>query len=54
MDHIIETNNLSKKYGRQYALKDVSISIPKGSIFGLVGRNGAGKTTFMRVITGLQ
>lgn len=54
MDHIIETNKLSKKYGRQFALKDASISIPKGSIYGLVGRNGAGKTTFMRLITGLQ
>lgn len=54
MDHIIETNNLSKKYGKQFALKDASISIPKGSIYGLVGRNGAGKTTFMRLITGIQ
>jgi ABC-2 type transport system ATP-binding protein len=54
MKYIVETKNLCKKYGTFTALNGLSASIPKGSIYGLVGRNGAGKTTFMRIICGLQ
>ncbi len=54
MDAIVEVINVSKKYGKKKALDNVSLTIPKGSIYGLVGKNGAGKTTLMRLITGLQ
>ena len=54
MEYIVSANNISKKYKKFYALKDMSINIPKGSIYGLVGRNGSGKTTLIRVLCGLQ
>lgn len=53
MDYIIETKSLSKIYGRQKALDNVSIHVPKGSIYGLIGSNGAGKTTILKIISGL-
>ena len=53
MNNIVETVNLTKKYGEKRALDNVSIRIPQGEIYGLVGRNGAGKTTFMKIICGL-
>ena len=53
MSYILETNNLTKVYGRKKALNDVSIHVEEGDIYGLVGRNGAGKTTFMKVTSGL-
>ena len=40
----IEVNNISKYYGKVQALKDVSFSVNKGEIFGLIGPDGAGKT----------
>ncbi|MBQ8434736.1 MAG: ATP-binding cassette domain-containing protein, partial [Oscillospiraceae bacterium] len=52
MDYIIETKSLSKIYGRQKALDNVSIHVPKGSIYGLIGSNGAGKTTILKIISG--
>ena len=45
-DTILVTNNLTKKYGDKLAVDSASISIRKGAIFGLIGMNGAGKTTF--------
>lgn len=51
MQNIIEVKGLTKKYGDQYALKDVSLSIRKGEIYGLIGKNGAGKTTLIKIIT---
>ena len=53
MDYILETENLSKKYGRKRALDNVSIHVEQGDIYGLVGRNGAGKTTLMKIVCGL-
>ena len=50
---MIRTENLSKKFGDFTALKDVSCSISKGSIYGMVGSNGAGKSTFLRLINGV-
>ena len=54
MENIVETINLTKKYGDKYALDKVSVHVRKGEIYGLVGRNGAGKTTLMRIICGLS
>ena len=44
---------LSRSYGEVQALKDLNLSVPYGSIFGFLGRNGAGKTTAIRILTGL-
>ena len=54
MEFIMQTDKLTKTYGKKYACKDISISIRKGEIYGLIGRNGAGKTTIMRMISGLS
>ena len=50
---VLETFNLSKRYKKQWALKDVNIHISKGDIYGFVGENGSGKTTVIRLVTGL-
>ena len=52
-DWIIETKHLTKKYGNQTAVRDVNLHVEKGHIYGLLGRNGAGKTTIMKMILGL-
>jgi ABC-2 type transport system ATP-binding protein len=49
---ILKTNLLTKQYKKQKAVDGVSLEIPRGSIFGLIGKNGAGKTTFMRMVGG--
>jgi ABC-2 type transport system ATP-binding protein len=54
MEYIIETENLTKKYGKKKVLDSVSIHVSQGDIYGLVGRNGAGKTTLMKIISGLS
>ncbi|MGT2682450.1 ATP-binding cassette domain-containing protein [Streptococcus porci] len=53
MQNLLTINNISKRYGKQKALDEVSFSIKKGEILGLVGQNGAGKTTLIRVLIGL-
>jgi len=50
---MITTENLSKKYGSQTVLNIESLEIPKGQSFGLVGNNGAGKTTFFSLLLDL-
>lgn len=47
---ILSVQHIEKKYGDFIALNDVSITVPKGSIYGLMGPNGAGKTTLIRII----
>ena len=47
---ILSIENLSKSYGRIQALKGVSFSVPKGSVFGILGPNGSGKTTMLGII----
>jgi ABC-2 type transport system ATP-binding protein len=47
---IIETQGLSKTYGRFVALHEVNISVPNGSVFALMGANGAGKTTVIKIL----
>lgn len=54
MEYVLRTNALCKQYGRSKVLDELSMNVPKGSIYGFVGRNGAGKTTLIRLICGLQ
>jgi ABC-2 type transport system ATP-binding protein len=49
---LIEVSNLTKKYGKHEAVKDLSFHVEKGQIYGFLGPNGAGKSTTMNVITG--
>lgn len=51
---ILKATGLCKDYGKKSVLHNVDFTINKGDIYGLVGKNGAGKTTIMRIITGLQ
>lgn len=51
---MIEIKNLSLKYGGREVLKDLNLNIDSGKIIGLVGENGTGKSTLMRVLTGLE
>ncbi len=50
---VIETQGLTKRYGRTWALRGLDIEVGQGQIYGLLGPNGAGKTTAIRVLTGL-
>lgn len=50
---IVETNNLSKCYGTNMVVNHVNIHVKRGSIYGLLGRNGAGKTSIMKMMLGL-
>lgn len=52
-DYVIETKELTKVYGDQTAVNAVNLHVKKGKIYGLLGRNGAGKTTIMKMILGL-
>lgn len=49
----LQTYNISKKYGKIIALDNVNLQIEKGQIYGLIGLNGSGKSTFMRIVCGL-
>ncbi len=53
-DIIINTENLTKKFGNFTAVDSISFSVKKGEIFGFLGANGAGKTTAMRMLCGLS
>jgi len=53
VENIIKIRNLSKNYGTVKALDNVTLSVPKGSIFGYLGPNGAGKTTTLKILMGL-
>ena len=50
MNYVMETQNLSKKYQNVTVVDHVNLHIPKGKIYGLLGRNGAGKTTIMKMM----
>ena len=54
MEYVLQTQSLSKHYGHFKALDNLTMRVPKGSIYGFVGKNGAGKTTLIRLICGLQ
>ena len=53
MEYLLSTNGLTKRYGRKNAVDHVNLHIRQGAIYGLIGRNGAGKTTILRMIAGL-
>lgn len=53
MDYILRTFDIVKKYKNQYALNKINMNIKQGDIYGFVGENGSGKTTIIRLITGL-
>jgi ABC-2 type transport system ATP-binding protein len=53
MDTLIQARGLNLRYGRKTALDDVSFSVPKGRVVGLLGHNGAGKTSLMKALVGL-
>ncbi len=53
MEYILRTYNISKKYKNHLVLNKVNINIQRGDIYGFVGENGSGKTTIIRLITGL-
>ncbi|MCF7972896.1 MAG: ABC transporter ATP-binding protein [Phycisphaerae bacterium] len=52
-DIVLETCNLTKAFGTQFALDHLTVSIPRGAICGFLGRNGAGKTTAIKLMLGL-
>ncbi|MCB2312581.1 ATP-binding cassette domain-containing protein [Clostridium tagluense] len=52
-EYIIRASNITKTYGNHKVLDDLSINIKKGDIYGAIGKNGAGKTTIIRVLAGL-
>ena len=51
--YILETKELTKKFGRQKAVANLSLQIEKNSVYGLLGPNGAGKSTTLKMITGM-
>ena len=50
---MIKTEKLTKKFGTYTALQDISCTIQDGCIYGMVGSNGAGKSTFLRILSGV-
>ena len=53
MDNVIKTVNLRKHFGKKEALAGLSVNIAEHSVTGLIGRNGSGKTTFLKIIAGI-
>ena len=53
MNALLECNNLTKRYGGFTALSNINLTLEKGKIIGLLGPNGSGKTTFIKIINGL-
>jgi ABC-2 type transport system ATP-binding protein len=51
---VIEINHLTKYYGTREIVRDLSLKVPIGSIYGFLGRNGMGKTTTIRILLGLE
>ena len=51
--HAVVAEGLGKQYGEQWALREFDLAVPTGSVLGLLGHNGAGKTTAIRILTTL-
>ena len=54
MEYILTTENLTKTYGKAVAAGGINLHIKKGEVYGLIGRNGAGKTTILKMLCGLS
>tara|TARA_R110000868_G_scaffold30334_30_gene112383 strand:- start:6241 stop:6984 length:744 start_codon:yes stop_codon:yes gene_type:complete len=52
-DFVVQTKHLTKRYGDHTAVKDLSLTVERGEVFGFLGHNGAGKTTTIHMLTGL-
>ena len=52
-DWIIQTKNLTKQYNGKGGIRNISLDVPRGTVFGFIGPNGAGKSTFVRTMLGL-
>lgn len=52
-DYVIETRGLTRYFGRKCAVDDLTLRVPRGCVFGFLGRNGSGKTTTIRMLLGL-
>ena len=50
---MIAATHICKRFGKIEAVKDVSVTVKKGEVFGLIGTNGAGKSTFLRMVAGV-
>ena len=53
LNYVLRTNNLTKSYGGVKVVDGVCMNVRQGDIYGFIGKNGAGKTTFMRMVSGL-
>ena len=53
MEELLKFSNITKKYSKKTALENISLTLPKGSIVGLLGPNGSGKTTLLKLAAGL-
>src|SRR5690606_2995749 len=51
--NVIETKNLKKSYGATPVIHGIDLAVERGDIFGFLGRNGAGKSTFINMLTGI-
>ena len=52
-DLAVRTDGLTKRFGKQLAVSDLDLAVPRGSVFGFLGPNGSGKTTTIRIVLGL-
>ena len=52
-EHVIETRGLARSFGRLEAVRGVDLAVPRGAVYGLLGLNGAGKSTTIRMLMGL-
>lgn len=53
MEYVIQTENLTRKFGKLNAVSYLNLNVPKGSVYGFLGPNGAGKTTTIRMLLGM-
>lgn len=53
-EYLLSTSGLTKQFGHHKAVNNVDLHVKKGAIYGFIGRNGAGKTTFLKIISGLS
>lgn len=53
MDYVLRTEGITKAYGGNFVVDHVNMHVKRGDIYGFIGKNGAGKTTFMRLVAGL-